>query len=205
YADFQDTLFGATEAARLEEMRLGVLEARIDADLALGAHAEVISELEALVHEYPLRERFWSQLMLALYRGGRQADALAAYRRVRALLAGELGVEPGEELRSLEQAVLRHQVPTVPPLAATRGGAAGAFRAAATRALPRDNTNFTGRQAELAHLRGALAHGAANGAVVGIHAIGGMAGVGKTAFAVHAAHRLAGSFPDGQFFLPLHA
>jgi DNA-binding SARP family transcriptional activator/Tfp pilus assembly protein PilF len=205
YADFQDTLFGVTEAARLEEMRLGAVEARLDADLALGRHAEVTSELEALVHEYPLRERFWSQLMLALYRGGRQSDALAAYRRVWEMLADELGLEPGEELRSLEQAVLRQQVPTVPPLAAHRGGAAGAFQAAATRALPRDNTSFTGRQAELAHLMGALARRAANGAVVGIHAIGGMAGVGKTAFAVHAAHRLAGSFPDGQFFLPLYA
>jgi len=205
YADFQDTLFGVTEAARLEEMRLAAVEARIDADLALGRHAAVISELEALVYEHPLRERFWSQLMLALYRGGRQSDALAAYRRVRALLADELGLEPGEELRSLEQAVLRQQVPAVPPLAARRGQAAGAFQAAATRALPRDNTSFTGRQAELAHLMGVLADRAANGAVVGIHAIGGMAGVGKTAFAVHAAHRLAGSFPDGQFFLPLHA
>src|SRR5215468_141677 len=204
YADFQDTLFGATEAARLDEMRLGAVEARIDADLALGRHAEVTSELEALVHKHPLRERFWSQLMLALYRGGRQSDALAAYRRVRAVLADELGLEPGEELRSVEQAVLRQQVPTLPPPAAHRD-AAGAFQAAATRALPRDNTNFTGHQAELAHLMGALAHGTANGAVVGIHAIGGMAGVGKTAFAVHAAHQVAGSFPDGQFFLPLHA
>jgi YVTN family beta-propeller protein len=163
YADFQDTMFGVTEAARLEEMRLAAVEARIDADLALGRPAEVTSELEALVHEYPLRERFWSQLMLALYRGGRQADALAAYRRARELLAGELGLEPGEELRSLEQAVLRQQVPTVPPTAAHRGAAAGAVPAAATRALPRDHTSFTGRQAELAHLAGAPAHTAADG------------------------------------------
>jgi DNA-binding SARP family transcriptional activator len=108
YADFQDTVFGATEAARLEEMRLAAVEARIDADLALGRPAEVISELEALVHEHPLRERFWSQLMLALYRGGRQADALAAYRRVRALLAEELGIDPGEPLERLHAAVLAH-------------------------------------------------------------------------------------------------
>ncbi len=81
----------------------------------------------------------------------------------------------------------------------------GAFAAAATRALPRDIAAFTGRQAELAQLMGTLTRVAAAGGVVGIHAIGGMAGVGKTTFAVHAAHRLAGRFPDGQFFLPLHA
>jgi DNA-binding SARP family transcriptional activator len=95
YADFQDTLFGATEAARLEEMRLASLEARIDADLVLGRHVEVTAELEALVRECPLRERFWSQLMLALYRGGRQSDALLAFRRARGSLIEEIGVAIG--------------------------------------------------------------------------------------------------------------
>src|SRR5262249_43945979 len=108
YADFQDTLFGATEAARLEEMRLAALEARIDADLALGRHAEVTAELEALVHECPLRERFWCQLMLALYRSGRQSDALLAFRRARGSLTEEIGVEPGPELCALEAAILAH-------------------------------------------------------------------------------------------------
>jgi tetratricopeptide (TPR) repeat protein len=90
-------------------------------------------------------------------------------------------------------------------LAAREGGIAGAFAAAATRTLPRDIASFTGRQAELGNLLGTLAAAAAgSGGLVGIHAIGGMAGIGKTAFAVHAAHRLAGSFPDGQYFLPLH-
>ena len=83
--------------------------------------------------------------------------------------------------------------------------AAGAFAAAATRGLPRDIAAFTGRQAELAQLMGTLTTSAADGGVVGICAIDGIAGIGKTAFAVHAAHRLAGTFPDGQFFLPLHA
>ena len=88
---------------------------------------------------------------------------------------------------------------------AARGGGPGAFAAAATRALPRDIAAFTGRQADLARLVGGIDALAAAGGVVGIHAVGGMAGVGKTTFAVHAAHRLARAFPDGQFFLPLHA
>jgi hypothetical protein len=83
--------------------------------------------------------------------------------------------------------------------------APGAFAAAATRTLPRDAVSFTGRRGELTRLLGAIDSLAAGGGVVGIHAIDGMAGIGKTTFAVHAAHRLAPGFPDGQFFLPLHA
>ena len=88
----------AREAARLEELRLAAVEGRIEADIALGRHAEVTGELEGLVAEYPLRERLWRLLVLALYRAERQADALAAYRRARDMLATELGLEPGEEL-----------------------------------------------------------------------------------------------------------
>src|SRR6185312_12315576 len=108
YADFQDTLFGAAEAARLDEMRLAAVEARIDADLALGRHAEVIAELEGLVREHPLQERLWAQLMIAFYRGGRQSDALLAFRRARGGLVEEIGVEPGPELQALETAILAH-------------------------------------------------------------------------------------------------
>jgi WD40 repeat protein/DNA-binding SARP family transcriptional activator len=108
HADFQDTWFGTTEAAHLGEMRLSALEARIDADLALGRHGEVIAELESLVREYPLRERFWALLMLALYRCGRQSDALLAFQRARSHLVGEMGVEPGPELRAVEAAILAH-------------------------------------------------------------------------------------------------
>ena len=104
----------AREAARLEELRLAAVEGRIEADIELGRHAEVTGELESLVAEYPLRERLWRLLVLALYRGERQADALAAYRRARDMLATELGLEPGEELRRLEQAVLRQEVPAAP-------------------------------------------------------------------------------------------
>jgi tetratricopeptide (TPR) repeat protein/transcriptional regulator with XRE-family HTH domain len=119
------------------------------------------------------------------------------------LLAGALGL--AGPVRVAFVAAARGQAPPATVLAARPGGVPGAFAAAAVRGLPRDIAAFTGRQAELGHLVGALARMAADGGVVGIHAIDGMAGVGKTAFAVHTAHRLTGTFPDGQFFLPLHA
>ena len=106
-ADFLYEPFAQTEIARLEELRTAVLEDRIDADLALGRHAELVSELEALVQAQPLRERPRGQLMLALYRSGRQADALAAYRAARETLVEELGIDPGPDLRELEAAILR--------------------------------------------------------------------------------------------------
>jgi len=105
-ADFPDEHWARAEARRLEELRLAALEDRIDADLALGAHGGVVAEAEALVNEHPLRERLRGQLMLALYRSGRQGDALAAYRGGRAVLRDELGLEPGPGLRALERRIL---------------------------------------------------------------------------------------------------
>ena len=109
-ADLSASRSTATAVARLEEQRLEALEQRIDADLALGRHAQLVPELEALVADEPYRERPRAQLMLALYRSGRQADALAAYRTARRTLAEELGLEPGVELRELEAAILRQDV-----------------------------------------------------------------------------------------------
>ena len=131
----------ALEGARLEELRLGAVEGRIEADLELGLAAEVTGELEGLVAEHPFRERLWRLLVLALYRSQRQADALAAYRRARAMLAQELGIEPGEELRRLEQAVLRQEVPAA-AAQPQRGN------------LPLRLTSFVGRERELAALEG---------------------------------------------------
>ena len=102
-------------ARRLEELRLDASELRVDALLALGRHSEVVRDLEQLIAAEPLRERFRAQLMLALYRSGRQSDALAAYRDARRYLADELGVEPGPELRQLERHVLRHDSSLAPP------------------------------------------------------------------------------------------
>jgi DNA-binding SARP family transcriptional activator len=107
-ADLAYEPFAQTEIARLEEMRLAALEQRIDADLATGRHAELVGELESLVAEHPLRERLRCQLMLALYRSARQAEALEAYRDARRVLSDELGLEPSAELRRLEQAILQH-------------------------------------------------------------------------------------------------
>jgi WD40 repeat protein/DNA-binding SARP family transcriptional activator len=106
YAGLESTQFGSTEARRLEELRLVALEDRIAADLDLGRARETVAELESLVHEHPLRERFWQLLVLALYRADRQADALAAYSRARDVLDEELGVEPSLDLRRLQIQVL---------------------------------------------------------------------------------------------------
>jgi tetratricopeptide (TPR) repeat protein/transcriptional regulator with XRE-family HTH domain len=126
-----------------------------------------------------------------------------AHKDTARLLADALGLP--EPVRALFVAAARGRGSPTDVLAARWGEAPGAFTAAVTRALPRDTASFTGRQAELTQLLGAIDSLAAAGRVVGIHAIDGMAGIGKTTFAVHAAHRLADGFPDGQFFLPLHA
>jgi transcriptional regulator with XRE-family HTH domain len=139
------------------------------------------------------------QAVAALERGIHRT----AHKDTAVLLAGALGLP--EQVRIPFVAAVRGKAPAADVLTARQGVTPGAFAAAATRALPRDIAAFTGRQAELAALLEAIDGLAASGGVVGIHAIDGMAGIGKTTFAVHAAHRLAGSFPDGQFFLPLHS
>ena len=163
----------AREAARLEELRLAAVEGRIEADIALGLHAEVTGELEGLVAEYPLRERLWRLLVLALYRAERQADALAAYRRARDMLAAELGLEPGEELRRLEQAVLRQEVPAA-PLPARHN-------------LPAPLTSFLGREQDLAGLERLLGEAR-------LVTLTGTGGTGKTRLALEAGARVVGRF-----------
>jgi DNA-binding SARP family transcriptional activator len=174
-------------AARLDDHRLAVLEASVELRLAAGDAAGLAVELPALVAANPLRETPRRQLMVALYRCGRQADALAVYAQTRALLADELGVDPGPDLARVHQQVLRADP------ALDRPGPAACT-------LPYDLPDFAGRTADLDR----LLDPASTGAVV-ISAIDGMAGIGKTALAVHAAHRLAGRYPDGQLFCDLHA
>jgi DNA-binding SARP family transcriptional activator/tetratricopeptide (TPR) repeat protein len=185
-------------AARLEDHRLAAVEAAVELRLAGGSAAEaaaVVVELPALVAAHPLRETLRRQLMVALYRCGRQADALAVYTEVRALLADELGVDPGPDLARVHQQVLRADPALRPVATATTGAAARP----APCTLPYDLPDFAGRAGDLERL---LAPGAT--AMV-INAIDGMAGVGKTALAVHAAHRLAERYPDGRLFCDLHA
>jgi DNA-binding SARP family transcriptional activator len=133
--DVGDHGFAQPEIARLDGLRLACLSERLEADLACGRHAELTGELEALVRQHPLRERLRAQLMLALYRAGRQAEALGAYRAAREALVDGLGVEPSPELRALETAILRHEVQAAGPAPAGRrrvtwasNGLAGQFR-----------------------------------------------------------------------------
>lgn len=117
YADYAYESFAAAEIRRLDELRTFALETRAEAQLALGAHAPMVGELRQLVARYPLREHLRALLMVALYRCGRQGDALAAYQEARSVLVDELGVEPGRELRELQQAILVHS----PALETTAG------------------------------------------------------------------------------------
>jgi YVTN family beta-propeller protein len=135
-ADFVYDSFAQEEIRRLEELRVAALEDRIDADLALGQHEDVVGELEALVRAHPLRERLLAQLLLALYRCGRQADALAAYQAGRSRFVDELGLEPSPPLRRLEQAILRHDPMLAAPARAAEP-AADALRAARSRPASR--------------------------------------------------------------------
>ncbi|HEX7306382.1 AfsR/SARP family transcriptional regulator [Lentzea sp.] len=186
------------EAARLLERKQTALEARIEVDLALGRHHDVVAELSRLVALHPLRERVRGQLMLALYRSGRQSDALAVAREGHQLLVAELGLEPGPALRKLEQAILTAD-PALDLMAVGPVEAAGRQREV-PRQLPASVPGFVGRDAELTHLSEMLdMTEAGSGTVV----IGGTAGIGKTTLAVRWAHQAAGRFPDGQLYVDL--
>jgi predicted ATPase/DNA-binding SARP family transcriptional activator len=175
--------FAQPEASRLEELRLEALEERIEADLECGREGELVGELEALVAEQPLRERLWGQLMTALYRAGRQADALAAYRRVRGMLADELGLEPGDELRACEQRILRHE------LAPSR-------TSAPPHNLPAQLTSFVGRERELEELERLLGEAR-------LVTLTGVGGCGKTRLALEVAACALPTCPDGVFLVEL--
>ncbi len=146
-AEFAYEPFAQREIARLDDLRAAALEQLIEAKLALGGHAEVVGQLEALIGEYPYRERLRAQLMLALYRSERQADALQAYQNARRTLVEELGIEPGERLRELERAILA-QDPELHLVAEEPG--------AAEPAVETPRSAFVGRERELAELVGGL-------------------------------------------------
>lgn len=188
-------------ATRLAERRLAVLEDWLQLELRLGRHAEVVDAAAAEVDRHPLRERLRGQLMLALYRSGRQAEALQEFQRARRTVVDELGLEPGEELRRLEQAVLRDDPSLLPPSAATPAPAVAVAAAAppVPRMLPAPIADFTGREPLLAELLERLSGEGPDGTVP-IAVVGGPGGVGKTVLAVQAAHRLAERFPDGQLY-----
>ena len=173
------------EAERLEGLRLAALELRIEAELELGLGEGLVEELEALVQAHPYRERFWRLLMLALYRAERQADALAAYQRARSMLVEKLGLEPSEQLRELEQAILRQEVPPPRPPELRHN-------------LPSPVTSFVGRSAELVEVERLLADGR-------LVTLTGVGGVGKTRLALETAWRLLPDFADGVVWCDLSA
>jgi DNA-binding SARP family transcriptional activator len=199
-ADVPSHMLVAAEVPRLDALRMQALEWRMDAGLAQGRHAELAGELAQLVAEHPLRERFQAQLMLALYRCGRQAEALAAYQRARRMLVDELGVEPGRELQDLQAGILAGD----PSLAAPGPAQASLVPAGMVpRQLPAGVAHFTGRVAELAALRAWQREASGAGESAKVMVIDGTAGAGKTALAVHWAHQAAGDFPDGQLYVNL--
>ena len=191
----------------LAESRISVIEERIELELMIDDHADPTAELRDLVAEHPLRERLRGLLMLALYRVGRRADALAVFRDARSHLREELGVEPGASLQQLHQQILAAD----PKLSATTATEATTGIDATTGAqrplpaqLPHRLPEFTGRDAELDRLDALLAHDRGDtGTTVVIAVIVGTAGVGKTALAVHWAHRVSDRFPDGQLYVNL--
>jgi DNA-binding SARP family transcriptional activator len=193
------------ERARLEEGRLVALEDRIEADLGVGRHAGLVGELEALVSTQPLRERLRAQLMLALYRSGRQAEALSVYQAAWRLLAADYGLEPGTRLRELEQAILRDE-PALHDLTIDAGRSSAPLRPPQPipRELPSSIAEFTGRAPELELLTQLLDATTTEARPVVISAIDGMGGIGKSALAIQAANQLAERFPDGQLYVNLH-
>jgi DNA-binding SARP family transcriptional activator len=196
-ADLATEPWARAHCTSLEEQRQAAIEARIQADLALGRHVELVSELETLAAEYPLREELAAHRMLALYRSGRQAEALDAYRMTYKLLAGERGIEPSTVLRDLEGAILRHDpgLDWIPP--------ARPMPTAVPAELPADVLTFTGRAGPLADLDGLLYGNESPAPAVVISAIAGAAGIGKSALAVHWGHRVRDRFPDGQLHVNL--
>ncbi|MFE2509256.1 BTAD domain-containing putative transcriptional regulator [Streptomyces naganishii] len=224
FTDVPPTPAVEAETMRLAAYRTQARESHIEARLRLGGHEAVLDELDALVSEHPLREGLRGRLMLALYRAGRQADALAAYRELRHLLAEELGIEPGPPLQQLHQRILRADASLLlgpgPRAGAAEPGEPGAGAPApgdpvngkretaegrpalVPRELPHLSATFVGRAGESSVLHRLLTGGGQGQVAMAV--IDGAGGVGKSALAIHTAHQLADRFPDGQFYVDLH-
>ncbi len=189
YPATADSPMAQIEVARLEDLQLGAFEDRVTADLARGGHRAVCGELEVMIARHPLRENLWRMLMLALYRSGRQADALGAYRRLRTTLVEDLGVDPAPDLQEMEIRILRQD-------SSLDGPPTGSFQPPVR--LPRPRTSFVGRQADLVRAV----------ALVGSHrllTLTGPGGVGKTRLAIEIAHAVLEDHPDGVLFVDVSA
>jgi predicted ATPase/DNA-binding SARP family transcriptional activator len=186
-ADLASEAFAGPDVARLEELRLAAIEERIECELERGHHAEVVGEIEALVEQHPLRERLRLQLMLALYRSGRQADALAAYLAARTKLDEELGIAPSQALTELQRSILRQDETIALPGAGPR-----------QLSLPDSVTPLVGRAAEIEAVVELVRRDD-----VRLLTLTGLGGIGKTRLAVEAARVLAPEFSDGAAYVPL--
>jgi DNA-binding SARP family transcriptional activator len=190
-------------AGMLAEQRLSAMDDLYSAELALGHHADMVSPLRRHVRAHPLRERGWAQLMVALYRCGDPAAALAAFGQARAVLITELGIEPGVHLRSLQRAVLRRAAELDLP-----GGAPAPVtatpvsepRTSPPRELPRTTQWFTGRESHLLDIRRAFDRADRMPPVIAIH---GPSGTGASTLAIRAAHGQADAYPDGLLYLDM--
>ncbi|MFV2110306.1 BTAD domain-containing putative transcriptional regulator [Micromonospora sp. LOL_015] len=197
---------------RLTEQRISVLEEWVDVRLELGVYHDLVGDLTDLVARFPLRERSRAQLMIALYRSGRQAEALEVYRAGRNVLVEELGIEPSEELQRLERDILSGvadlggATATVPAAVTPTATVPPVIRPVTPHLLPADISDFTGRAEQIALLRRNLLPDRSSGPceAVPIVTVNGKPGVGKTTLAVHVSHELADSFADGQLFIQLH-
>jgi DNA-binding SARP family transcriptional activator len=220
-ADVPATTLIETEAGRLTELHLDAAELRIKAELACGSHAQVIPELRRLLADNSLRENLWLLLMQALDGAGRHAEALDAYGQARNVFIEELGVEPGAELRQFHARLLAQDEELTRDADAPGSISAGTVTARSSQPvppaaaiprpvpvpaeLPGDVADFTGREDQVKHLCDLLASGGvdADPGAVRIALVAGSGGLGKTSLAVHAAHRVKGSFPDGQLYVDL--
>jgi DNA-binding SARP family transcriptional activator len=200
-ADVVDASFARAEIVRLEELRLSAIEARADAAMALGRHAEVIADLQALAVEYPSREELTERLMLMLYRAGRQVEALDAYQRLRSHLRDELGLDPSPRLRDVEQAILTHDraieaaVPSArsePPAPPPRASFL-AVEGVEIWNVPAAAAIFEGRQALLVRLHAEMAS-ADSATITQTHVVHGLGGVGKTRLAIEFARRYGADY-----------
>ena len=225
-ADVPATTLVETEASRLTDLRLDARELRIQAELACGSHAQVVPELRRLLADHALRENLWLLLMQALDGAGRHAEALDAYGQARSVLAEELGVDPGAELRQFYADLLAQDDeltkgtgdapgsisagtvapssrPAKPSPVPAQAGSPRSVPAPAQ--LPADLADFTGRGDQVMHLCDVLASASADAdpGVVRIALVAGSGGLGKTSLAVHAAHRVRAGFPDGQLYVDL--
>jgi DNA-binding SARP family transcriptional activator/Tfp pilus assembly protein PilF len=198
-----DSLLVRAAATQLDEQRTTAIEDRLELELDLGRHHELIGELVALAEEFPLRERLRGQLMLALYRSGRAAEALETYQLARRVMIDELGIEPGRELQRLQRAILGSDPSLDPPAERLTMSPA---RRQVPRLLPADIADFTGRSDEVSTIHQHLTAAAPGRTQLAppVVVITGQGGVGKTSLAVHASHGLAEQFGDGQLFADLH-